>query len=120
MTPKLTDRVRVQRPAADPARDESGQVVDEWEAVADCWAKVEGLAGQQPGQGEQVVGQVAHKVTVLRDALPGLDAAGTRWRVLVLVLGGRPLDPPRELRVREVGVPAGPLVALVCRGEQRR
>ena len=86
--------VRVERPDPAAGRDRSGQVDDAWLAVAECWAAVGPVpqAAPLPERAGAVVGVSGRRVTVYRDAVPGLEEAGTRWRVVLLVLDD-PDDP---------------------------
>lgn len=119
---RMTSFVRVQRPDPDSGRDESGQPTTNWLTVAECWAVVSSLPAPYPlpERAGASVGVTGRRVTVHRDAVPGAEEGGTRWRVVLIMLDGRLLaSPPPVLAITGVAAPDGLTVTFDCHADQR-
>lgn len=85
---ELRERVRIEKLADTPERDESGAEVEVWEEVATVWASVDPVSGVEFFASGQVQARATHTVVMRRrtDVTPKNRLVWTTNRDLVLAI----------------------------------
>lgn len=88
-------RHRISFEARATGRDEFGQPVEGWTLIAQVWASVEPLSGRELIGGQQVQGEVTHRIRCRY--YPGIETADR------ILFGARPFEVRSLINSREVG-----------------
>ena len=89
-------RVRIERDTG-TTQDAQGHATESWTKVADRWAKIETISGQELWNARQIQPLTTHRITMLSDSVTRQMTADDRIAYIADARYFYPTEPPRNI-----------------------